>query len=467
MVPAKGADSTLDLASWNLQWLGDRDNGPEDDLLQRQNVHAVIAGADMDIWGLAEIVSVTQWNALRSGLPGYAGLLAGEDTEGRIYYEEAAQKLGILYKTSLATLEDARLILTEHAHDFAGRPPLQVTLRVTLDSLTQSITVIVLHAKCCRETSSWQQRVDASSVLKAHLDDMFPNQKVWVIGDFNDDIDTSITPGLPSPYVNFAADSDNYAFATRSLSDARFASTVDYAETIDHHLGTNEANDTLVSGSAEVYRVDDFVPDYGETTSDHYPVLSRYRWNTIDNENSRSDDDAGGPRVGGDDRNGSSVAPNDSPGVVINEIGANEPGSDASAEFVELVNLSDLAIDIGTWTISDATGTRHTFAPGTRLAAGSAVVVFGGREAISRELTNAVAASSGGLSLANGGDTVVLCNAMGAVVDSCSYLSSLASTDGVSLNRTPDGGHNPAFVPHTDLSTLSQSPGRRVDGTHW
>lgn len=151
--------------------------------------------------------------------------------------------------------------------------------------------------------------------------------------------------------------------------------------------------------------------------------------------------------------------------VIVNEILANEPGSDTNGEFVELVNVGGTSIDIGGWTISDATGVRHTFAAGTTLAAGKAIVVFGGASAIPAGLSNAVASSTGTLSLANAGDSVILKNGSGTTQDSFAYPSSLAGTDGVSMNRSPDASATGSFVLHTSISTLSSSAGKRVNGT--
>ena len=78
VVPSRGTDTTLDIASWNIEWFGDTSNGPTNEALQLQNARAVIAGADMDIWGVAEIVSLSQWNSLKAQLPGYAGFIAKE-----------------------------------------------------------------------------------------------------------------------------------------------------------------------------------------------------------------------------------------------------------------------------------------------------------------------------------------------------------------------------------------------------
>src|SRR5262245_38769263 len=59
--------------------------------------------------------------------------------------------------------------------------------------------------------------------------------------------------------------------------------------------------------------------------------------------------------------------------VFINEILA-DPDGDANGdgvvsgtqdEFVELVNVSGSFLDISGWTLSDASGVRHTFPPGS------------------------------------------------------------------------------------------------------
>ena len=282
-VPGHGDAATLDIASWNLEWFGDPNMDPADDALQLKNVHEVVADTDFDIWGFVEVVDAARWASLKSQLPGYAGFLANEPNvvDGPAYYSDfgdTEQKVGILYKSSIATVLDARVILTANDYDYGGRPPMQVTLRVSLNGVTDDIIVIVQHPKCCSDTPSWQRRVNASNALKAYLDATFPTQKVWVIGDFNDDLDTSIATGNPSPYANFVGDPARYKFPTQALTLAGIGTTVGYRSTIDHHLNTNESNALYIPDSVTVDRVDQYIPGYGTTTSDHYPVLSRYAW---------------------------------------------------------------------------------------------------------------------------------------------------------------------------------------------
>jgi endonuclease/exonuclease/phosphatase family metal-dependent hydrolase len=438
-VPARGTPGTLDIGEWNIEFFGSTSNGPTNEPLQLSNVHDVILGADLDIWGLEEVVSVTQFNQLVSQLPGYAGLISSDPfvTSGSTFYSSSEQKVALLFKTSVATVQSARLILTDQDFNFAGRPPLEVTLTATVNGVTSDLIIIVIHAKAFNDTAAFDRRLAASTALKSFLDTTHPTKRVVVLGDLNDDVDISITPGKPSPYKNFVDATASYFFPTKALSEAGQHSTVSFPDMIDHHLITNELVPLFVPGSAEVYLVDQFVPNYGPTTTDHFPTLSRYT-------------------LGG----GSGSAK-----VILNEILANEPGSGTGGEFIELSNIGSASANLNGFTLSDASSVRHTFPPGATLAAGARLVVFASAASIPAGTPSASAASTGTLSLANGGDTVTLKDNTGKVLDTFVYPSTLSSTDGVSMNRSPDDSATGTFVLHTTLSSAPSSPGKRVNGT--
>jgi endonuclease/exonuclease/phosphatase family metal-dependent hydrolase len=466
LVGSRGAPDTLDFGSYNLEWFGDPNNGPSNDAVQRQNAYEVIAGADLDIWGLAEIVSTSQFSQLKTQLTGYAGLLAGDAsvTNGPAYYGGSEQKVGILYKSAIASVTSARIILTGSDYEFAGRPPLEVRLRVTLNGRTEDIVVVVMHAKCCSDTTSWQRRQSASIALKSYLDATYPTEKVWVIGDFNDDLDTSISSGRATPYANFVSDNARYRFPTQALTSAGISTTLSYSDAIDHHLASNEAFANYVAGSVEAYRVDQQIANYSSSTSDHLPVLSRYRWNSGGAGSGGAGGAGGTGGTGGGGSGGSGSSPAQ---VVLNEVCANEPGSDTAGEFVELLNLGGTAADLSGWTLRDGSSVRHTFSTGTQLLPGRALVVFGDASGIPAGVSNAIGTSTGTLSFGNSGDTVSLRNAAGATLQTLTYSSAQVSTDGVSLNRGPDGSATGEFVKHTTLSTLQRSPGVRSSGSAW
>lgn len=279
VVPPRGVATGLEIASWNVEWFGAPKNGPADEALQSARVRDVIRGTDADIWGMAEIVDEGAWHALIAELPGYSGFLANDArvTGGSRSYGAREQKVGILYKADVATVTGARVILAHADTYFAGRPPLEVRMRVTSGRVTEDIVIVILHMKAFADEASRLRRQSAARELKTYLDQVRPNDLVAVVGDWNDDVDVSIVPGQPTPFAAFVADPRQYRFVTGGLSARRISSTTGYRDLVDHHLATNELGALEVTGSAEVYRVDAFIPEYGRTTSDHFPVISHYR----------------------------------------------------------------------------------------------------------------------------------------------------------------------------------------------
>jgi hypothetical protein len=292
----------------------------------------------------------------------------------------------------------------------------------------------VLHAKALADTASYQRRLAGSNALKAFLDAEHSTDRVLVIGDINDDIDESISGGQVSPYKNFVDDHGRYTFVTKKLTDAHLHTTVRGTQVIDHHMVTNELLPFHIDASAEVFRVDELIPDYGTTTSDHFPTLTKY----------------------------SLAGSGGQPHLVINEILANELGAVTGGEFVEIVNVGGAAANLGGCTLADGASVRHTFAS-TVVPPGKAVVVYGAASAIPFPII-AIPASSGSLGLDNGGDTVTLACASG-VLDSFTYPAVLGSADGVSMNRDPDASALGSFVAHTSVGTSPSSPGRHANGS--
>jgi endonuclease/exonuclease/phosphatase family metal-dependent hydrolase len=224
---------------------------------------------------LEEVVDVNHFNALKESLPGYAGFLANDTqyvASGANYYSAAEQKVGVLFKADTVQVLGAEVILTGSNSDFAGRPPLRVNLRVTRNSVSVDLVAIVIHLKASTDSASYDQRLRSAAALKTYLDTILPTARVLVFGDWNDDIDVSIRGGQPTPFQNFLDAPAEYTFVTQPLSST--ASTVSLPGFIDHQLVTNELAAAYVSNSVTVLRPE--IPNYKDTTSDHYPVMSRF-----------------------------------------------------------------------------------------------------------------------------------------------------------------------------------------------
>jgi hypothetical protein len=141
--------------------------------------------------------------------------------------------------------------------------------------------------------------------------------------------------------------------------------------------------------------------------------------------------------------------------IVINEILA-DPGSSNDAnkdliysttedEFIEFYNFGSNLIDISNWEIHDNIGLKFTFPPGTNIASGDYIVVFGGGSPNLSGVTTFT--TTGGLQLNNGGDDIKLFDSTGNLVLQVVY-GNIANYD-QSIARSPDV--TGVFMKHNDI----------------
>lgn len=271
------AGPLIRFGSFNLEFFGDPTRGPANEALQIQNAAEVIRRADAQVWGLQEIVDPASFDQLLVQLPGYAGVLVTDHLvhDGASAWDQTPPlaKLAVLYRASQIRVHSARVL---REVDF-GRPPLEVTLSAEIGGVTSTYLLIVVHLYPFAEEASWQRRKAAAEALKAYLDSNHPDSSVIVVGDWNDDVDESIVDaGYPSPFAALVLDGARYSFPTAELSSRNEGTTVAYSSTIDHHLVTNELAARYRLGSSRVERPWSYLPDYRNTTSDHYPTLTDY-----------------------------------------------------------------------------------------------------------------------------------------------------------------------------------------------
>src|SRR5205085_1450400 len=138
-------------------------------------------------------------------------------------------------------------------------------------------------------------------------------------------------------------------------------------------------------------------------------------------------------------------------------------------EFVELFNYSDAPLDLSGIVVADATANRFTFPANTTLAAGRAVVIFGGGSPPANDpaFGGALVFTTSTLSLGNTADTVnVKLPVGGTDVQIASQTYGAEGNDNQSLTRSPDV--TGAFVKHAapaNADGRAFSPGTRLDGT--
>lgn len=104
--------------------------------------------------------------------------------------------------------------------------------------------------------------------------------------------------------------------------------------------------------------------------------------------------------------------------VIISAVLPNPSGPEPDDEWIELKNISEQAVDISGWILSDGEGS-YAIPEGTVLQPGETWRVYG------RQYNPT--GNKGGLYLANSGDCVILYNAKGEEIDQCCWTS--ARTD--------------------------------------
>lgn len=275
-----GNDTLLDIGGWNVEWFGDTDNGPSNEATQYTNVKNVLTRTDIDIWGLAEVSNPTTFSTLLNDLVVYDGVLSSFSQ---------TQKTALIWKKNQFTVLSSGNILTAstYNYDFAGRPPLEVVLR-SVDSLgADTFYCYVVHLKAntgaqTEKVTSYGRRKNAAIALKGFLDQNRQAKKVIVLGDWNDDLDESIvyqnSAYMESPFLNFLNDSAHYFYPSLSLTQSGQQSTLSYPNMIDHQLVSKGLKDSFyVNQSAKVLtQLSSQISNYGNSTSDHYPVMARY-----------------------------------------------------------------------------------------------------------------------------------------------------------------------------------------------
>ena len=292
-------DKTLEVVNWNIEWFGSPTLGPTNDALQEQNARTIMQNINADIYAVSEIVDTARLGNLTRSLNGYSYVISNFGSHTNTAVNPAAnyanaQKLGFIYKTNMFGNISTTALLSKGINTAAdassvnynnwssGRYPFMMSTDVTLQGVTKNIKFVVVHAKANTSPTitSYQRRKDGADTLHAFLTANFPTDNIIVLGDFNDDLDQTITAGITPPvtsYITFFNDSVNFPALTLPLSRAGKKSTVSYNDIIDHVVVSNEMAQFYMRQTANILTdVTSMVSSYGTTTSDHYPVFTRY-----------------------------------------------------------------------------------------------------------------------------------------------------------------------------------------------
>lgn len=302
-------DLTLEVVNWNIEWFGSSDPafGPKDKTLQETNIKKISTNIAADVYAFSEVVSVPALARVVDTLnavygPGAYSYVVSDFGSHTNPFESGhgnindAQKLGFVYKNSVLSNVSTSALVTDGVNTAAdlanpaynyfssGRYPYMMKADVTLGGVTKMVRFVLIHAKANTSPTniSYQRRKNGADTLNYTLNTLYPDDNIILLGDFNDDLDQSITAGFTvSSYEIFNIDSANFFSPTLALSLAGDQSTVNYSDMIDHVELSNEMRYYYMQNSAAVLKdVATLVSNYGSTTSDHYPVFTRYAFDS-------------------------------------------------------------------------------------------------------------------------------------------------------------------------------------------
>jgi endonuclease/exonuclease/phosphatase family metal-dependent hydrolase len=283
---------TLDMVNWNIQWFGSKTAGfgPVDDDLAQSNIRRIMDSLDADVYAFTEVVDTLRFSKLVASLPGYGYVLSpycsGAAGNNSAAYA-AGQKQAFVFRKSLFSYIKTRGLLrgssTAHINWANGRFPFLVEAGL-IAAGGAPWHFLVLHGKSGVTPADHEKRKAAVLELKDTLDMHFRDKALVLLGDFNDDLDTAIAGGIhsnASSYFPLVADSTaahHYHAVSTLLSKTGSRTMAAYADPVDHVVISDELRHVYLKGSVRVvYEVGKWVKNYTTTTSDHYPVISRFK----------------------------------------------------------------------------------------------------------------------------------------------------------------------------------------------
>lgn len=282
--PKLGNDTLLDVACWNVEWLGDAGSGrgPSDEITQYNNVLALLNKTEIDVFALEEISNPSTYNTLS------LALINKYDTYISDYSQ--TQKTGIFWRKNMFSLIASNTynlpLNSSDNYAFASRPPLQICLKTLGGTKTDTLYILVLHMKAQTESDdpgrfeSYTRRQNAANALKLYIESNLANKKYIVLGDWNDDLDVSIYNSLETPYKGLL--NAKYTFPSQELTKAGKASYAFSSNMIDHIMNSKTLDSFYYTNSAKVFdNADTYCSGFSYNTSDHFPVYAFYNWRKL------------------------------------------------------------------------------------------------------------------------------------------------------------------------------------------
>ena len=172
-----GTDTTFEVATWNIEHF------PKNGQITVDYVIDIIEALDIDLLAIQEIDNIASFEQMMDNLSAYSGYLESMFFGGLAY----------IYKTDTIEVNEIYEIYTSSPFwNYFPRSPMVMDINVE----DERLIIINNHFKCCGDgnldidnsNDEETRRYFASYLLKEYIDDNFPNEKVILLGDLNDNL---------------------------------------------------------------------------------------------------------------------------------------------------------------------------------------------------------------------------------------------------------------------------------------
>lgn len=262
-----GTNNSLEVISWNIEFF------PLNDDVTVNYLSQIIQALDADIIAFQEVADVAVFSEMIGEIDGYDSHVGTTDN---------LIKLAYAYKTDAIQPSNIYEIYTDSEYylPFLRRP---LVMEFTYNN--EDFIVINNHFKAMGDgtldlndpNDEENRRYVATNLIKDYIDNNFPNERVFVVGDLNDvvtdDYDNNVFQSILDDPQNFLF--ADYSIATGSQDNWSYPN---YPSHIDHIIITNELFNQFFTQTSgiETLKIEDYLNggwnDYTQNISDHRPL---------------------------------------------------------------------------------------------------------------------------------------------------------------------------------------------------
>lgn len=263
-IPAFGTDSTLEVASWNIEQFPKMGNQTISDVAE------IVKDLKIDLYAVEEITDVSGFQRLLDSLPGYNGKVATGANSFALWP-------AIIYDKSVISISNEQVLFTDDSYNFP-RSPYSVFITYSDGQRNFDFTLIVLHLKAFGDATSVSRRKAAIVKLEQYISDEIQqgsDPDYIVAGDWNDELDDPPADNVFLPFLDIPRE---YTFLTLQFAGSSTEYTFiggSFNSLIDHIMIT-AAIDTLYNKHTEILKIDQHFTSYLSEVSDHRPVAARF-----------------------------------------------------------------------------------------------------------------------------------------------------------------------------------------------